>query len=90
MSEQIELPRASAHSPAKPRITLLLRPPSACRPLLMVASSAVTLRPPTMPMTTDRVTIGQNGLSRANSSLSAPRVLEVMLNSWIRGKSTSL
>ncbi len=47
----------------------------------MVASSTVTLRPPSMPSTMDAETIRRKGLSRANNSLIAPRVGLVMEDS---------
>ena len=39
-----------------------------CRALLIVASSTVTLRPPTMPRMIDRLTTSRNGFSRVNNS----------------------
>ncbi|MCY1556647.1 hypothetical protein D9M68_934120 [compost metagenome] len=59
ISETIELSRASTQKPAKASTRASLRPPSACRPLLMVASSAVTDRPPTMPSRVETSTMGQ-------------------------------
>ncbi|MNG20550.1 hypothetical protein D3C81_1574390 [compost metagenome] len=68
MSEQIELPRASRHRPPNSATTPWVRPSGECSALLMVASSTVTLKPPTMPRTIDRLTTSRNGFRRLNNS----------------------
>ncbi|MOA39506.1 hypothetical protein D3C78_1612940 [compost metagenome] len=78
MSENPVLSSDSTHSPAKAQSMPLATPSGACRAVLMLDSSVVTLAPPTMPRAIDSSTMGQNGLSRCKSSRVAPRALWFM------------
>ena len=69
--------RASAHSPAKPSMTALAIACSLCIRALILASSAVTLRPPTIPSTMETARVGSSG-RRIDSSSRDVAFVELM------------